>query len=93
MPEGYSLPGYFAQRYSGTPHVALAFTVTTLLFLAVAVVENLKALGQLFSAYSGGPEWQAILDIDSTHAGALEYMEKTQEQIDIAVQLHIRRAN
>lgn len=37
-------------------------------------------------------EWQSILDIDSTHAGALDYMGRTQEKIDEAVSSHIRRA-
>ncbi|MGD8415362.1 MAG: tetratricopeptide repeat protein, partial [Candidatus Latescibacterota bacterium] len=38
-------------------------------------------------------EWQAILAIDSTNAGALEYMDQTQAAIDEAVQGHITRAN
>jgi tetratricopeptide (TPR) repeat protein len=37
-------------------------------------------------------EWQAILDIDSTHAGALEYLDKTQAAIDQEVSGHITRA-
>ena len=37
-------------------------------------------------------EWYAILTIDSAHAGAEEYLEKTQEKISEAVILHIRRA-
>jgi tetratricopeptide (TPR) repeat protein len=37
-------------------------------------------------------EWQAILAIDSTHAGASEYLQRTQEKIDEAVTAHIRRA-
>ncbi len=38
-------------------------------------------------------EWQAILALDSTHAAAREYMDKTQERIDEAIQVHMRRAN
>ena len=38
-------------------------------------------------------EWQAILALDSTHAAAQEYLDKTQERIDEAIQVHIRRAN
>jgi tetratricopeptide (TPR) repeat protein len=38
-------------------------------------------------------EWQAILDIDSTHAGALDYMGKTQAAIDERVQEHVTSAN
>jgi tetratricopeptide (TPR) repeat protein len=37
-------------------------------------------------------EWQAILDIDSTHAGAQEYMSRTQDKIDEAVAAHMARA-
>jgi len=37
-------------------------------------------------------EWTAILDIDSTHAGATEYMQKTQEKIDEVVAEHIKSA-
>jgi tetratricopeptide (TPR) repeat protein len=38
-------------------------------------------------------EWQAILDIDSTHAGALDYMGKTETAVDELVQASITRAN
>jgi tetratricopeptide (TPR) repeat protein len=38
-------------------------------------------------------EWQTILDIDSTHAGALDYRDRTQAKIDEAVSAHIQRAN
>jgi tetratricopeptide (TPR) repeat protein len=38
-------------------------------------------------------EWQAILAIDSTHAGAQDYMERTQNRIDETVQQHKNRAN
>lgn len=37
-------------------------------------------------------EWQAILAVDSTHAGAQEYLERTQKKIDEAVQQHLRNA-
>jgi tetratricopeptide (TPR) repeat protein len=37
-------------------------------------------------------EWQTILDIDSSHAGALDYMEKTQDAIDTEVSGHKTRA-
>jgi tetratricopeptide (TPR) repeat protein len=37
-------------------------------------------------------EWQAILAIDSTHVGASEYLQRTQDKIDEAVADHIRRA-
>lgn len=37
-------------------------------------------------------EWQAILAIDTTHAGALEYQQRTQEKIDEAMQAHMARA-
>ncbi len=37
-------------------------------------------------------EWQAILDVDSTHEGAREYLARTQERIDEAVQEHMTRA-
>lgn len=37
-------------------------------------------------------EWQAILAVDSTHAGARQYLERTQGRIDAAVQDHMARA-
>jgi tetratricopeptide (TPR) repeat protein len=37
-------------------------------------------------------EWQAILSIDSTHAGAADYLARTQEKIDEEVAQHVRRA-
>jgi cytochrome c-type biogenesis protein CcmH/NrfG len=37
-------------------------------------------------------EWQAILEVDSAHAGALDYLARTQENIDEEVRNHIARA-
>ncbi len=41
---------------------------------------------------SARTEWRAILAIDPTHAGALDYLARTQARIDEAVQGHIARA-
>ncbi len=38
-------------------------------------------------------EWQTILAIDSTHAGATDYRDRTQAKIDEAVSAHVQRAN
>jgi tetratricopeptide (TPR) repeat protein len=37
-------------------------------------------------------EWQAILVVDSSHAGAADYLRRTQEHIDDAVRRHAARA-
>jgi len=37
-------------------------------------------------------EWRAILDVDSTHAGAKDYLARTQEKIDEVVGEHASRA-
>jgi tetratricopeptide (TPR) repeat protein len=38
-------------------------------------------------------EWQSILTIDSTHAGAQDYLQRTQARIDEEIQAHIGRAD
>lgn len=59
VPDGYTLPGYFAKRYP-VKYVAVAFSITAGLFMMTAIVENLVAISKLYTFYTGNPGWIAI---------------------------------
>jgi Na+/proline symporter len=61
VPGGFTLPGYFRVRFPAHRGVAVAFTVTAVMFQLTAVIENLVAMSKLYHFYTGHPGWIAIL--------------------------------
>ena len=68
-PDGYTLPGYFQRRFPKDNKLIFAFSITAVLFMLTAVIENLVAISKLYAFYTGNAGWIAIIVMTAITVG------------------------